>query len=156
MRVERDALVEFHYRLYDEEGELVEATEPDEPIRAVHGDEMLLPGIERALEGAEAGATLRFTLEPDDAFGAYNPEGIVSVPRKELPPEHEYLVGDWISIVVEDRAEAEDEGDGDEEGEMEMRILEVRDEDIVFDANHPLAGQRITFEVDVVSVTRNA
>ncbi|HED64254.1 MAG TPA: peptidylprolyl isomerase [Planctomycetes bacterium] len=150
MKIHQDAYVEIRYRLYDKDGELVESSEDDGPVRYRHGAEEILPGLEKALEGAEAGATLRVTVPPEEAYGAYNPDGLVAVPRTELPSEHEYTPGDWISVCVEDDG---DDHDHDHDHEMEMRIVEARETEIVLDANHPLAGQEVTFEVEVLSVS---
>ena len=149
MKVEERSEVELRYRLLDAEGQLIEGTD-EEPIRYTHGRGSILPGLEEALEGKEAGSTLSVSLEPEQAFGAYNPEGLVSIPRTELPTEHVYEVGDWITVGVDGL-----EGEGDDEGEedeMEMRVVEVREQEIVLDANHPLAGQSVTFEVEILSV----
>jgi len=151
MKVGKGARVSMHYRVFDAGGELVESTEDGEPVSYRHGHEEILPGLERALEGAESGGTVRVTVDPVDAYGDYNPEGLVAVPRAEVPSEHVYVAGDWLSVSIED----EDDEELDDEREMEMRIVEVRDDEIVLDANHPLAGQRITFEVDVLSVERD-
>lgn len=139
------ALVEVRFRLFDARGELVEA---DETIRYRHGREEILPALERGLEGARAGDELRLALEPGEAFGDYDPEGIVAVPRSELPAELRVEPGAWITArVVDDEREEEDE-----EREMELRVLEVHPEQVLVDANHPLAGQRVVFELEVVSV----
>jgi FKBP-type peptidyl-prolyl cis-trans isomerase SlyD len=148
MKVEARSEVELRYKLLDAEGHLVEETD-EEPIRYTHGREEILPGLEAALEGLEAGSSLTVALEPEEAYGPYNPEGLVAIPRAELPAEHAYEVGEWVSIVVEG---LETEAEEDEGDEMEMRIVEVREGEIVLDANHPLAGQSVTFEVEILSV----
>ena len=149
MKVGANTVVEMNYRLFDAEGELVESTSDDGPVRYRHGRDEILPGLEVGLEGAEAGGTIRLTLDPEDAYGAYNPDGLVLIPRTELPDDISYTAGDWISVCVE----GDDESDHDHgENEMEMRVVEVRETEIVLDANHPLAGQSLTFEVDVLSV----
>lgn len=156
MTIRPGSKVELHYELLDEHGHMVESTADEGPVRYVHGRGEILPGLERALEGATAGARLEVELQPDEAYGDYDPEGLVSVPREEMPDDLTLARGDWISVHVE----ADDEeggklrsGDEDgEEGEMEMRVVEVRKDEVVLDANHPLAGQRVTFRVTVASV----
>jgi FKBP-type peptidyl-prolyl cis-trans isomerase SlyD len=153
MKVRANTLVTIHYRLFDATGELVESTEDDGPVCYLHGNEEILTGLEGGLEGSEAGQTLRLVLAPADAYGEYDPEGLVSIPRTELPSDVDYEAGDWISVSVdgeEEEGEAGDKEDG--ENEMEMRVLEVRADEIVLDANHPLAGQSVTFEVEVLAV----
>lgn len=152
MKIKQNSSVEIRYRLLDQDGELIESTDDDGPLRYRHGSDDLLPALEEALTGASAGDELRVTLTPEDAFGPHNPEGIVIIPRQELPDDV-YSPGDWVAIGVEsDEGEREGEDDEDEGEELEMRILEVREDAVVMDANHPLAGQSVTFEVVVVSV----
>ena len=147
MKIHTDARVQIHYRLLDTDGELLETTDPEEPIVYTHGDEEILSGLEKALEGHEAGEEIRVELSPEDAYGDYNPEGLIFVPRSDLPEDLELTAGEWISVGVEDTDES-----GEEETEMEMRVVKVHDKEVVLDANHPLAGKRVVFEVQVVSV----
>lgn len=148
MKIKNNSLVEISYRLLDQEGDLIESTDEEGTLQYRHGNDDLLPALEGALTGAAAGDELHVTLAADDAFGAHNPEGIVIIPRQELPDEV-YSPGDWVAVGIEGD---EGEGEDDDSGELEMRVLEVREDAIVMDANHPLAGQSVTFEVVVVSV----
>ena len=149
MKVTAGSIITFHYSILDENGEVVESTRNEEPVSCVWGDGDLLVGVERALEGAEAGAEIRLTLKPEDAFGDYDPEGIFSVPREEIPAGEELHPGEWISILLEP-----EEGDEDlEEEEHEARIVSVDDSEVILDANHPLAGRDVTFELEVLDVT---
>ena len=161
MTIRQGSTVEIHYELFDERGELVESTREEGPVRYVHGLGEILPGLERALEGAAAGARLEVELEAADAYGDYDPEGLVSLPLAEIPTDLPLARGDWISVHVEPDDEEEEgaaehahgAGDGDdEEREMELRVVEIAGDEVVLDANHPLAGQRVTFRVTVASV----
>jgi peptidylprolyl isomerase len=112
-----------------------------------HGAEEISPALERALTGKQAGDKVKVTLPPEEAFGAVDPGLIVSVPRSEIPPELPLTVGEYLPIELEDAPE--DLADE----EVEFRIVEVGEEDVVLDANHPLAGETVTFALEVVSVT---
>ncbi|MCI0549292.1 MAG: hypothetical protein L0027_18655, partial [Candidatus Rokubacteria bacterium] len=90
---------------------------------------------------------LEVTLAPAEAFGEYNPEGLVSVPRADLPPDVELVRDEWITVVVHG-----DEAGEEEVGEMDMRIVEAGGDEVILDANHPLAGQAVTFKLEVLSV----
>jgi FKBP-type peptidyl-prolyl cis-trans isomerase SlyD len=135
----------MHYRLFDEEGELFETSVGEEPAEFVHGNDEIPTGLEEALVGKESGAKVRVELDDEDAFGPYMPEGLISLPRTELPDDVEQ--GDLVPVVLTD-----DDGDEVEDGDMEFRVVEIRDDEVVLDANHPLAGQRVTFEVEVIGV----
>ena len=139
--------VSVHVELRDEDGQPLEGAEAEE-VRYRHGGGELLAGIERALEGAEPGAELTIELAPEDAFGPYQPEGLFSVPRGEFGEEVVLERGLWVSVSVAREAGEEDT----EEGEIEARIVEVSPEQVVLDANHPLAGRPLTARVSVLGV----
>lgn len=147
MKIQQGKVVVLKYELYRKDGSLFETSE-EEPIEFVQGDESVLPGLERALEGLEEGDKLELSLSAAEAFGEYNPEGIVAVPRAELPPDVDLVQDEWITVVVQGDATDEDE----EVGEMDMRIVEAGPEEVILDANHPLAGQDVTFKIEVISV----
>ncbi len=144
MKIQPKSRVELAYELFDEDGELVESGDAADPIVYVHGTGELPEELEDALLGKDVGDQVRVTLGPGVAFGDFDPEGIVSVPRESFPADVELVPGEVVNVQVED-----DEGEG---GEMEMAILEVRADGVVLDANHPLAGRSVTFDVKVLSV----
>jgi FKBP-type peptidyl-prolyl cis-trans isomerase SlyD len=152
MKIESGCLVGLEYQLFDKDGELVEGGDEDGRIEYLHGHEEIQPTLERALEGAAAGSQLRVELPEGEAFGPYDPEQIVVVPRSEFPPDAEIVPGDWIELALEPQ-EAAEQGIDEDEG-VEMRVVDVRPDAIYLDANHPLAGQSVTFEVKVLSVRR--
>ncbi|MFN0242749.1 MAG: peptidylprolyl isomerase [Planctomycetota bacterium] len=147
MKITRDCIVELEYQLRDAEGSIVEDSKNSGSLTYLHGNEEIPPTLEEQLDGIEEGAELEVTLGPGVAYGAYNPDGIVSVPRSEFPEDAEIVPGDWISVVISD-----DESGGDGDEEMEMRVLEISPDAITLDANHPLAGQQVTFDLRVKSV----
>ena len=154
MRIATDLIVELEYRMLDEDGEVIESSADEGPMRYMHGAGEIPPKLEAALAGAERGVRLEVTLEPEDAFGAYDPAGIISVPREDFPPDHDLEPGEWIEIHVgHEHADGEAcQGDHDEESAMQARVVEIDDDAVVLDTNHPLAGRRLTFEVEVKSV----
>lgn len=152
MKIEHGCLVGLEYRMFDADGELVEGGGEEGRIEYLHGHEEIQPTLERALSGAAIGAELRVALPAGEAFGDYDPEQIVVVPRDQLPPDAEIVPGDWIEIEL-DADEAREQGLDAGEG-VEMRVVDVRPDAVYLDANHPLAGQVVTFEVKVLSVRR--
>jgi len=146
MKIAPGSRVALKYRLFDGEGELVESSDDGELMEYKHGAEEIVPALERALEGKAVGDRLRVALQPEEAFGAFDPALMVTVPRSEIPEEVELEVGAYLPVELEQAPE-------DLEGEeIEFRIVEVGDEEVVLDANHPLAGESVTFELEVVSV----
>ena len=147
MRIQRGCRVVLRYELFDQGGELVESSEDGEPMEYVQGAEEIAPALERALAGKQAGDRVKVTLPPDQAFGAVDPGLIISVPRSEIPADVPLEVGEFLPVELDDApADLEDE-------EVEFRIIEVGAEEVVLDANHPLAGETVTFALEVLSVT---
>lgn len=120
------------------------ASVQDEPTETsfVFGYGALLPALEAALEGLPVGAKRSVTLKPEQAFGDRDPEAVLEVLRDEFPDD--VAPGDVFDAD-------EDEGDGSG-GPVLLRVLEVTPETVVLDRNHPLAGQRVRFDVDVLAV----
>jgi FKBP-type peptidyl-prolyl cis-trans isomerase SlyD len=135
-----DAHVTVRYAAFDEKGAEVERTPDDEPLTYVHGYAQIVPGLERTLEGMRSGERRRFELAPEDAFGVTDESAVFEVDRADLGEAKDVSPGD--ELLAED-------ADGDT---IAMRVLEVRDDCILVDANHPLAGRTLTFEVEVLGV----
>lgn len=147
MKIKKGCLVELDYVLYDAEGHVVERSEEEETLRYLHGHNEIPEPLERSLEGAEEGDRLKVTLDEGEAYGPYNPDGLVTVPRAQFPEDAEIVPGDWIEVQVAEEGAAPDEGE-----ELEMRVVEISPEAIVLDANHPLAGQEVTFDLAILDV----
>ncbi len=131
-----ETVVSLRYRVRDAEGELVDA--PEAPIDVVFGTGQLLPALESALEGLSAGDERQLKLQPRDAYGKRDPTALIEVDREEFPDD----------VAPGDRFEAESEA-----GTLVvLRVVEVLDEFVVVDTNHPLADQTVTFELEVVAV----
>lgn len=128
--------VRLKYRAFDEEDEPVEQL--DQEVEYVHGFGTLLPELESALDGQPVGARRMVRLPAKRAFGPRRNDRIVEFDRAEFPPD----------VVAGDRFDAEGE-----DGQMlVLRVLEVGSESVVIDLNHPLAGQDVRFELEVLGV----
>lgn len=110
------------------------------PMELELGAEDFFPQIETALVGMSPGDKKTLTIVAADAFGAYDVEMITTVPRSEFPEEIIPAVGDDLELVNDD-----------EEG-MVVTVIEVDDVEVTLDANHPLAGEDLTFEVEMVEI----
>jgi len=146
LKIKKGCIVELVYELKDAEGEVVESAEAGDPMSYLHGYGEIAPGLEEHLDGVEEGAVLEIVLPPEKAYGPYNPDGIVAVPRSEFPADAEIVPGDWISVQVKH------DDEGEETEDLEMKVLEIAPEAITLDANHPLAGQQVTFDIRVIGV----
>lgn len=148
MNISEGHLVEIDYTLKVEGGEVVESSKEEGPLKYLHGGGEIPERLEEALTGKGKGETLELTLTPQEAFGEYDVEAITTVPRSEFPEDAEIEKDQWIQVQVMND-EGEEIEDEDDEYDIEMRVVEVSDESVVLDANHPLAGKTITYEVKV-------
>jgi FKBP-type peptidyl-prolyl cis-trans isomerase SlyD len=135
-----DTVVTLSYALLDEQGETVDRVTAEEPLTYVHGYAQIVPGLERQLEGLRAGTKGSFTVDSDEAFGDRDEEGIFSVDRTEFPEAGDVAVGDEFMA------------EGPDGEPIAMRVVEVRPDELVVDTNHPLAGQRIRFDIEITEV----
>lgn len=131
------------YILRDPAGEVMDRSEPGEPM-VLHLDAGQVPeGFEEAVQGMVAGETLRFTVPPEKGFGLRD-EGLVQdLPREMFPPDMDLKPGATISFETE-------QGDG------MLQVLEADGESVRCDFNHPLAGQPLDFEVSCLRVEEHA
>ena len=139
MQIARNSVVTMSYRLTDDTGALLDASEEGEPLAYIHGTESLIPGLEQALEGHRSGDALTVHLSPEQAYGERDEDLIHDVPRDQLPAEAEIEVG------LQLHAESDD-------GVHILTVIGVNGDLVRLDANHPLAGKALHFDVQVVSV----
>jgi FKBP-type peptidyl-prolyl cis-trans isomerase SlyD len=135
-----DTFVTLSYVLFDERGEAVDRTSEENPLTYVHGYAQIVPGLERGLAGLRAGERRSIVVEPDEAFGQRDDGGVFQVDKEDFPNSGDVAPGDEFLAQGPD-GEA-----------MTMRVLEVQPDAFVVDTNHPLAGQRVRFEVEVSGV----
>lgn len=145
MKIQNDSLVTIAYRILDQNGELFEEGHGDEAIDFIHGHGELPTGVEEALAGKAEGDKIEVEIEGESGFGSVDPELIIGVPRDELGEDVEIEKGDVLPVEI-----ATDEGEVT--GEVEMVVVEVRPDTVFLDANHPLAGQKVSFSAEVISV----
>lgn len=136
--------VSLKLEVLNEDGEVVETSDPEEDLQLSIGDGILPPVVEEALVGAEAGAEIEVKTEPGEVYGEKDLEAIVTVPREDFPDSLALEKGQEITVGIETE-------DGDE-AELEAVVVELSDEAVILDANHPLAGKAAIFRVTVVSI----
>jgi len=128
------------YRLYDEAGTLVDAGDEAEPLAFVYGCAQVLPAIERGISGATAGERRVVEAGPEEAFGERDEEAMLVVDRADFPGGDRVTVGDEIMASRPDGVE------------VAHPVVEVSEDEVLVDLNHPLAGQRVRFEIEVLGV----
>jgi len=134
----------LHYRLRTADGTDIVTTFGGTPATLMLGQGQLAPFLEQRLLGLPEGEQATFTLSPAEGFGERNPELIQFVSKKTLAensePDEQYQIGDLVDF----RAPGG--------GRFAGVLRELREDDALFDFNHPLAGQTLTFEVQLISV----
>jgi peptidylprolyl isomerase len=143
MKVQLGHTVSVHYV-----GTMQDGTEFDNshlrgrPIQFEVGTANMIPGFVNAIVGMSEGESKTITLQPDEAYGSRDPNARQSVPRAAFGPEFEFEVGGAV------------QGEGPQ-GKFLATIEEYDDEIVVLDLNHPLAGEHLTFNIDVISIDPN-
>lgn len=157
MKIEKNTIVSLRYKLTDAQNNVIE--EPDSPMMYLHGGyEGTFPKIEALLDGQEIGYEATIQLEPNEAFGEYDPELLKIEPRARFPEPLE--VGMQFEGVPDVDGESEEEAQAadaqeDEDAEAEpliYTVTDVADNQVVLDGNHPLAGMALRFWVQVEGV----
>lgn len=131
--------VKVHYTGTLNDGTVFDSSRERDPLEFTMGSGMLIPGFEKAVTGKSVGDTTKVTIPPAEAYGEVNEELVLDIPRSQVPEHITPEVGMMLQLQT----------DG---GVMEVVITSVSDESVVLDANHPLAGQDLTFEIEIVGI----
>ena len=139
MQIEDQKVVTLHYTLTDNDGKVIDKSD-DGSFAYLHGARNIIPGLENALSGRAAGDELTVTVPPEEAYGLRNESMMQQVPKTMFED------GSQIDIGSQFHAQGPN-------GEMlVVTVMEVQDEHVVIDGNHPLAGVDLNFDVKVVDV----
>ncbi len=140
MEIAKDRVVSIEYKLHLGDGNLIDESDPGDPLVYLHGYEEIVPGLEKALEGKKTGDSLKVQVSPEEGYGEIDPDGVEEVPRDEFPPDMELEEGGIVTATDED---------GDD---VEFLVKKLNEKTVVVDFNHPLAGKTLHFEVTVREV----
>lgn len=140
MNISDNCVVSFHYTLTNNEGQVLDASSDDQPLNYLHGHAGLIPGLERELEGRQAGEEFTATIQPEDAYGLPDPQLVQEVPLEALSQIENLQVGMQLQSQSQD-------------GRVQVLVVEaVGDETATLNANHALAGQVLHFAVKIEGV----
>lgn len=142
MKIAKDSVVSLRYELFDSSGDLLEKV--DEEISYLHGGyDGIFPLVEEALHGKSVGDQCSVTMQPDDAFGEYDHNLVEVESRSSFPKE----------VIVGMQFEGGPEGAEDDDYLL-FTVVDVTDEEVTVDGNHPLAGKTLTFNCTVTGVRK--
>lgn len=140
LQVARNTVITLDYHVTDPDGEVVD--EGRDPLVYLHGGyEDIFPKIEEALQGKAVGESVQVKLQPDEAFGEYDPELVQIEPRKDFPKELQ------VGMQFEGGPE-----EGDDDDFVIYRVTEIEGDKVVLDGNHPLAGSALVFTCTVTAI----
>jgi len=138
MTIAKDKVVSFHYTL-SEAGEQIETSTQGEPLEYLHGHEGMLPGLEKAMEGKQAGDSFDVTLTPEEGYGPRYEDRIQRIPLKHLQGAKVWKPG--MTAIVESN-----------QGRHQVTVVKVGRFNADCDLNHPFAGKTLTFAVNIIDV----
>lgn len=138
-KVEKNSSVTVHYVGKLEDGTVFDSSylEGREPIKANLGQGLLIPGFENGLLEMTVGEKKTVEIEPDQAYGMVNPELVGEVTKDRVPAEVQ--VGHTLQTMTE-------------QGPMNVRVVDIKEDIVILDANHPLAGKKLIFDLELISV----
>ncbi len=132
-----NTVVKMNYTLTDATGNVLDASQ-GEPMEYLQGHQNIIPGLEQALEGLKPGDRKQVTVQPEQGYGQHNPELIFGLPLEQFGGE-----APQTGMVVQLQSE---------EGVMMATIVKQEGQEVILDANHPLAGQVLNFDVEIVGI----
>ncbi|MEJ2156660.1 MAG: peptidylprolyl isomerase [Desulfobacteraceae bacterium] len=140
-KVENGMFVSVHYTGTLESGEQFDSSIGRTPLEFKVGDGQMIKGFDAQVVGMSLNEKKKFTLAPEDAYGDRNEDYQREFPRSEMPPDFDPQVGQTLALSTPDGQR------------FPARIAAVDDDQIIFDLNHPLAGQSLTFDIEVVGIS---
>ena len=132
-------MISLEYTLKSPDGKVLETSKGREPLKYIHGQKMMIPGLEKELTGMRVGGEKNVTVKPEDGYGKINPNAVQEVPKEKIP-ENALKVG----AVLAARSP--------EGMVVPMTVKQIKDKTVVMDMNHPMAGKTLVFDVKVVDI----
>ena len=139
MQIANNCVANIHYTLKSSDGEVIDSSAGQEPLPFLCGAKNIIPGLEEALIGKTAGEKLSVEVTPEKGYGEVRDELIQKVPHENFQGVEQIQVG--IQFMAQTPW-----------GEQPVTVIGVEEDGVMLDGNHPLAGQSLTFDVEVVEV----
>ncbi len=140
MKIIENTVVTLTYKMSDSTGNLIDSSDENGSLTYIHGVGMMMPGIEKAVDGKESGFEFKGVIEPEDGYGVYLPENVIPVPREQF--------GDFVDEMEEGKLYNFDT----DSGHQPMKVVKIEDDIVTIDANHPYAGEQLNFECKIEDV----
>jgi peptidylprolyl isomerase len=132
--------VRLHYTGTLTDGSTFDSSSGRDPLEFTVGSGQIIPGLDVAIPGMAVGDKKIVTIAPEDAYGPRHEEGMQAVPRDQFPDDIPLEIGTALQVETPTGQQ------------MSVTITEVSEDEIVLDANHPLAGKTLTFDIEMVAI----
>lgn len=142
LKVKNGRNVKVHYTLTID-GKVIQTTRKGEPLEYLHGERKIVPGLAKELLGMKKGKRKTVTVSSKDGYGELNTQAFREIAKSRFPTDLELRQGLVVEIA------------GVEGAKVPGIVWEVRDETVVINFNHPLAGKTLNFDIEVMDVTKN-
>lgn len=139
MEIKNELVGIIHYTLKNDDGVTIDSSEGEAPLEYLHGFQNIVPGLEAELNGKKVGDSFKVSVEPEQGYGELDPNLV-----QELPKEMFQGV-DQVEVGMAFHAETQN-------GMQTVEVIEVDEDTVTIDGNHPLAGQTLNFEIEVVGI----
>lgn len=140
MQAKNGDKVKIHYQGTLTDGTVFDSSYQREPLEFTLGEGQVIPGFENGVMGMEVEETKSISIEPEDAYGERNDNMIISFPKANLPEDFTPQIGQQIQLQ-------------DQQGNpIPVVIQDIKEEELVLDANHPLAGKVLNFDIELVEI----
>ncbi|WP_353982238.1 peptidylprolyl isomerase [Salinicola endophyticus] len=139
MQIAQNSVVAFHYTLTNDAGEVLDSSEGRDPLTYLHGAGNIIPGLEKQLEGRANGDKLTVAVEPSEGYGEVQPALVQEVPRDAFQGVEEVQPGMQFQAQTQ-------------EGPLMVTVTKVEGDTVTVDGNHPLAGEKLNFDVEITEV----
>ena len=140
MQVAKDKVVQIDYTLTSDAGQVLDSSQGREPLAYLHGKGNIIPGLEKELQGKAVGDTLKVSVRPEEGYGNHDPQMVQSVPKAAFKGINDIKAGMQFQA----------QGPG---GQVRLvTVTKVEGDNVTVDANHPLAGQTLNFDVTIKEV----
>ncbi len=138
--IAKDLVVSINYTLRNSAKEILDQSSAEDPLLYLHGHSQIIPGLESALSGKTQGDKFSIEIAAADGYGELDDNLRIQVPKAELPAGAPIELNTVFELA------------GDNDHTMLARLVEINDDSVTLDANHPLAGESLFFEVEIVNV----
>ncbi|MEY8252859.1 MAG: peptidylprolyl isomerase [Colwellia sp.] len=139
MKIAKNNVVVMHYAVSDSEGTLIDSSYEDKPMAIIQGSGYLIPGLDDALVDHQAGDKFEVAVACEQAYGERHDDYVQTVPREVLAGVEDLALGTQLRATTDD-------------GEQTVIVIDVQDDVITVDGNHPLSGLDLSFDVEIIEV----